>query len=464
MKLDKLPAWALFFFPIVVFTFGTCQADPVPAGGKQVLSILGSSVAKGWKAPGVYLHEFTNGSALLSYGAHLTELEAADGWRVENQSIPGDTTTKVLRRFARDEIPAKADEDLIALSLGNEGLPNAADPQRIYNHFFNGITNLIGLSRANGIRPLLTDGYPRDSYTPEEYGYLKKMDLQLNTLDVPSVNFLGATDDGHGHWVKNDFINLGAGDGIHPNSEGHYEMFLAIVPSVFDALKAGKPTPHWGDKTRCLRITGDPEQPSPLTFQPDSIMHSFALVFRVRTMATGTVASIVLPGQSTHPTVEITPTGLAYLGADGVENNTGITCTNGLWHEIVVTHQYARGRTWVYVDGALAATVSERLTPTGFILGGPGAAARRPGSPATADYQDWLVYRSMLNAEEVSAEFQGHLQQASLELYAPLDDGSFAQGKAVNNQAQSLASAFVTGSSAGFQATDAGNAASGKRE
>ena len=86
------------------------------------------------------------------------------------------------------------------------------------------------------------------------------------------------------------------GDGLHPNDAGHYEMFLTIVPSVFDALKAGKPTPQWGNRSRFVRIFGDPNQSAPLSFTPGSTVHSFSMSFRVRASATGTVASVTLPG------------------------------------------------------------------------------------------------------------------------------------------------------------------------
>jgi lysophospholipase L1-like esterase len=437
---------------LVLFALLVAHSSPAsqPPDNAHTLSILGSSVAKGWKGAGFSQNQFTNGSVQCSYAGDLTELAAANGWRVTNQSIPGDTTPKVIRRFDRDEIPVRADADIIGLSLGNEGLQGAKNPAAICGQFYRGITNLMAMSRAHGIRPVIGNNYPKDGYSPDEYARLKQVNLQLNALDAPSINFLGATDDGQGHWVKNSFINLGAGDGIHPNGAGHYEMFLAIVPSVFDALLAGKPTPHWGDRDRFLRITGNAAQRDPLTFHPSLIMHSFTMAFRVRTSGTGTVAAAEFPNSLTHSAVIITPSGLAYLGAYGTTNNTDVACNDGHWHEIVVTHQYARGLTWIYVDGVLKTTVAERLTPTGFILGGPGADITRSGSPTTADYQDWFVYRSMLNAEDVAAQFHGHLQQASLELYAPLDDEAFAPGKAVRNLAQSLSEATVLGASANF--------------
>ena len=431
---------------------GTVYFDNLQVGNRGLLSLLGSSLAKGWKASGYFSGAQVNGSLSNGYGALLTLSMATNGWRVVNQSVPGDNTTLVSNRFYTDEVPVGADQDLIALSIGNEGLVGATNPLAIYNHFFSGITNLIAMSRSNNITPLLGNGYPRDSYSATEYTYLKNMDVHLNTLNVPSVNFLGATDDGFGNWVSNSFINLDAGDAVHPTDAGHYEMFLSIVPSVFDAVKAGRVTPQWGSRTSFLRLTADAGQPVPLSFTPGLTVHSFSVSFRVRSTATGTVASITLPASAVHPTVEITPTGLAYVGTNGIVNNSGVSGTNGAWHDVVITHQYAGAVTRFYVDGVLAATVSERLTPVGFVLGGRGSASSRPASPAQADYQNWLVHRSTLIAEEVTAQFQGALQQASLEVFAPLDDAAFVQNSPATNRAQSFSIAQINGASGNYSA------------
>lgn len=429
---------------------GTVYFDQFQVGNRGVLSILGSSLALGVGSSGYDHNQYVSGGSLSNgYAALLMQTQATNGWRVVNQSIGGDTTSRVINRFYQDEVPVHADEVQIGLSLGNEGLPGASDPQGISDQFFTGITNLIAMSRSNNILPLIGNQYPRNAYTPTEYRYLKAMDLRLNTLDVPSANFLGATDDGSGHWVNNSFINLlGTSDGIHPNDAGFYEMFLTIVPSVFDAVKMGKPTPQWRSKAHFLRITGDAAQSAPLSFNPSLTVHSFTVSFRVRSVTTGTVASITLPSSSVHPTVEITADGLAYVGLNGVVNQSGIAGTNGAWHEVAVAHSWARGLTWFYVDGALASTISERLTPVGFVLGGRGEASTRPASPEQADYQNWFVHRSMMNAEEVNAQFQGRFQQASLELYAPLNDSAFEIGGVATNQAQSLSIAAINGATA----------------
>jgi len=158
---------------------GTVYSDNLNGGNGGVLSVLGSSVAKGYNSSGSSHNQLTNGSFLNSYAADLTTNQANHGWQVVNQSVPGDTTPLVINRFYRDEVPVHADEDLIGLSLGNEGLGGASNPQAVCNQFFTGITNLIAMSRANSILPLVAHQYPKDAYSAREYDYLKKMDLQL---------------------------------------------------------------------------------------------------------------------------------------------------------------------------------------------------------------------------------------------------------------------------------------------
>jgi len=420
--------------------------------------ILGSSVAQGYNASGTVSNPCCiNGSIINSYGALLTQMLATNGWWGMNRSIAGNNTTDVIQRFSND-VPRHVDVILIGLSLGNEGLAGSPNPQAVYNHFLAGISNLVWLTYQNGSLPLLGGVYPRDQFDSTDYVYLKNMVLQFNTFNIPSINFLGATDNGHGHWIPSMDT-----DGLHPNDFGHDEMFLSIVPTVFDALKAGKPTPQWGNPSRFVRVTGDPTQSAPFSFNPGSTVHSFAMSFSVRTSATGTVASVTLPGSGAQPTVEITPTGLIYVPSNGQIVNSGVTATDGAWHNIVVSHQYGGGQTWFYVDGVLAGTASEQLTPTGFVLGGPGNATTRPGSPTQADYQNWFIHRSMLNVEEVTAQYQGALQQQSLEFYSPLDDTSFPTGGTLPNRAQSLSVATINGAmlSASPTATFSANPSSG---
>ena len=98
---------------------------------------------------------------------------------------------------------------------------------------------------------------------------------------------------------------------------------------------------------------------------------------------------------------------------------------------MTLSHYVARGETALYVDGRLVGTIAERLQPDRFVLGGPGPDWSTAVS-APADYKDWMVHRAALTADEVEVLHDGVLLQASLELYAPLENESF------ENTAQSL--------------------------
>jgi hypothetical protein len=80
--------------------------------------------------------------------------------------------------------------------------------------------------------PIVTLCYPRSVYTPVEYGYIKRMNILLNSWDVPTVNFLGAVEDGNGHFARGFMFN-----DKHPNASGHRELSLSFVPTLFDALE-----------------------------------------------------------------------------------------------------------------------------------------------------------------------------------------------------------------------------------
>ena len=104
------------------------------------------------------------------------------------------------------------------------------------------------------------------------------MNILLSSWDVPTFNFLGALDHGSGlgHWAQG-FWN----DGWHPNAAGHYELFLSIVPSSFEAVVEGKPRPERASGDQFLTVGSN--LAAPISFVPGAdVMHSFSLVFRVK--------------------------------------------------------------------------------------------------------------------------------------------------------------------------------------
>ena len=406
------------------------------------------------------------------YTGRMRSILEPSGWEVVNRSRGGDNTVTIASRF---EPAGRTDPDtpylmtadagyaVLALSLGNEGIMECApgvtrrcttttdEADQIYEQFATGLWDLVERTRAEGIVPIVTLCYTRSDFTEREYRYTRRMNLLINSWDVPSVNLLGAVDDGHGRWAGG-FV----ADALHPNSAGHTEMAHAFVPSLFDALAAGKSQPVTSTASGFARIRGG--SAAPLSFSPDETMRSFAISFRLRANGDGTVAAV--EGQTLDHTVtqaeygrrrqqidvyHLAPSGrtrthiavsggrLTYTASSGQTVASSVGAADGAWHHVVLTHHAARGETALFVDGASAGAVSERLQPDRFVLGGAGVAGS--AAPDQADYKDLMIHRAGLTGDETAALDAGTLLQASLEVYAPLSGRGTAMAE---NLAQSL--------------------------
>ena len=421
------------------------------------IAVFGSSVANG--SGDEYKKE--------GYTGLLRELMAPRGWQVLNQSRGGDTTIKIAPRFTpegtpdpntRYLLPVNPGYVVIGLSLANEGIWEAKtkeDKDAIYKQYADGIKSLIDRARQNNIVPIVALCYPRMVYTPVEYEYVRRINLLHNSWDVPSVNFPGALDDGTGRYTLGfDF------DDKHPNAMGHREFLYTFVPTLFEALEQGKPTPSRPAKAKGFaRIAADT---SPLMFAPQDTMHPFAVSLMVRAQSDGTVVAvggstlsakvemkkgdavdakefeeITLSADRTFSaTIGVQAGKWTYKSANGT-SVASLVSADARWHHVVLSHYTARGETLFYVDGELSGTVAERLQPTQFVIGGPGAAGS-PAAPKQADYKDVYIFRAALNADEVAVLNEGKVLQASLEIYSPLTDSQFQPNSTAENRAQSM--------------------------
>ena len=254
---------------------------------------------------------------------------------------------------------------------------------------------------------------------PQKPGYV------LIGLSLANEGLVGAVDDGRGHWVA----GLSCDDG-HPNPRGHEEMFYAIVPTLFDAVRAGKPVPHKLTTPDFARITPSDKNEPALTFTSDDAIHSFALAFEVRTGKDGVLTGV--EGTKTRGQIEMKQGVCRYRSSAGKLLVDPEKQQSHSFHHVVLSHRFAKGETLFFVDGRLVGTIEDRLEPKRFSLGHTGG-----------DYRDWLVYRSSLNADETEALHKGTLLHASLELYAPLREKRFTPGTPVINLAQSLSQAVT---------------------
>jgi lysophospholipase L1-like esterase len=402
------------------------------------------------------------------YTGLLRAMLAPKGWEVLNQSRSGDTTKLLATRWTpegtpdprtRYLLPVNPSYVIIGLSLANEGIFEARTKEEkdaVFQQYADGIRGLIAKARQQNIVAIVALCYPRLVYTPIEYEYTRRINILQNSWDVPTVNFLGALDDGNGRWARGFMFN-----DKHPNASGHQELALTFVPTLFEALEKGKAAPSKPAVARGFaRISA---ASAPLTFTPESTMHPFAVSMTVRTQGSGTLAAIsgsLLAAKMEQKrsdagrvpvefeeavlsvdrpftsTIGVENGKWAYMSADGTRV-TSSAAADEQWHQIVLSHYTARGETLFFVDGKLTGTVGERLEPNRFVIGGPGS-AKGTAAPKEADYKDLFLFRSALNPDEVAILNQGKMLQSSLEIYAPLVDTQFRPGSMVENRAQSM--------------------------
>ena len=402
--------------------------------------VFGTSLGKGQGSSGysngvVVAGSWTNG------WAHLLTTNMANrapSLVVTNSSVPGNSSSQGVTRFPTDVVPLAPRYVLISYSLGNDNLSGASDPAAVVSTFSSNLSNIIAQCRSSGFYPVTGLSYARNGIRDAgRYSYVKAINLAINTWNIPSVNVDGAMDDGNGGLIT----AIDSGDAIHPNDYGFQEMYYTIVPRLFDAVAAGKTnSPTSGSVTNFARLTYNAGVTAPVTFTPSDTVHSFTMSFRVRSTVTGTVAAV--RSGSNYGTLEVRTNQLVYISSGGQEIAASVVATNGAWYDVALACRYAQSKTYLYVDGALAGTLTEQYAPDQFILGGPSGSGRAP-TPATVDLQNWCVYRSAWNEDEAAAQVQGNLQQSSMEIFSRLDEASYSNGSATTNRAQSLSVVMV---------------------
>ena len=346
----------------------TMDIQPAHDGSRRI-TVMGSSVPTGTGATGEkgYMYLFGN-NALTS------------GWTLSNRSVPGNNTVDLTARY--DDLVMDGGKYVIyALSLGNEGIHGAADQNAVYNQWKTNMQSLVSRARAEGRKVVVMGNYGRGDFNAADYAKVKAINLEIHLWNVPSMNVLGAVDDEAGHWPSG-YQN--GDDNYHPNDAGHTEMSYTLVPSVFDAMAAGKPLPS-RDGSGSVDLTG-----SSISFTPEATVHPFTVAFYVNTTAGADILDITGKGSLNAATLGV---------------------NDGAWHLVAITHYYAKGVTRVYVDGVEHSNASEQFVAGGFTL-------------KNATFRELFFWRSAMNADEMSALYSGKMLKSSLELYVPFVGGS----------------------------------------
>lgn len=359
------------------------------------------------------------------YGEQLKErLQnglSENAFYVSGISIGGNNTQNLLDRYAemtRDH----SRYVIIGLSMGNEGIHESTNKQQTLNQFSTNMQRIIQKIKADGKIPVVMNNYTRGDFTLDDYSYIKKMNMLIHEWDVSSVNTLGAIDDGAGHWASGY-----QQDNAHPTTNGHREFFMAMTPSLFDAIKSGKAQP-----VRDMSKTMTLHDGNIIQFAGEGTVHPFTLTLRVKGKGEGLLATIRTSMRAF--TVKVDGEGhVVYTNAQNKTLTSENTLSDDTWHYVTLTHYYAQGRTLLYVDGQSAGELRERISSlTKVEIGDPATSVSRQLS-------EILFWRAGMNDEEITAVEQGRMLKSSLELYVPTASAENLDNKAMSlNQVQFL--------------------------
>lgn len=378
------------------------------------ISVMGSSVANGQGAMNNHGYAYMYGELL---DERFCNQESKFPWYTSGIAVNGNNTLNLLARY-NDLIHDCGTYVIFGLSLGNEGIHNAVDQQAVYNQFRDNMQTLIQKAREDGKYPVMMNNYTRGDFDASDYEYVKQMNLLIHEWDLPSVNLLGAIDNGSGAWA-NGYQN---GDDIyHPTTDGHREFTYAMVPSLFDAIDAGKKQP-----VRVIGTSYSLANKRVLEFTPEETVHPFTISFKVKGTADGIIASFANGGNATG-TLKIQDGVVVYDSPLTGEIKGTVNVTDNQWHVVSLTHYYAQGRTLLYTDKALAGELDEKLTIGKFIVGDNTSTIGR-------EYSELFFYRSAMVQEEIDKLCDGRMLKSSLEIYAPLDGSK----STIENLAQSM--------------------------
>lgn len=186
---------------------------------------IGSSVCEGCGA--------TNNRGWTAMTAERME---RNGWTTGNCAIGGQTTADILLRLERDVIVHKPAVCFVGLGLSNEGLATAPDPAVPCGIFLNNLKKIVQALKDAGIFPIVGGVYPNNDYTLMQYAWERRVYDEMDTWDVPVLQWLDGLEDGYGHYPKG-----WENDPWHPNDEGYKHYYEQIPQKVWDLLECPKP-------------------------------------------------------------------------------------------------------------------------------------------------------------------------------------------------------------------------------
>ena len=346
-------------------------------------------------------------------------------FRYYNASTGGDNTLKIEKedRITRMLYPTNPQIVVIGLSLANEGILSQKDDnqrEQIFEQFRSRLIAMADSLTSQGIKPVIVNCYGNNNYTKVQYSYIKRMNRVINTWKYPSINVLGAVDNGEGKWVAGYYSDPG-----HPNNEGHAEMSYTIVPSMFEAIMTGKKVPRFDWNKSYSALINKDKVENPLFLDVKNIMHSFTLSLRFKDAEDGSIAGFV--SDSEENKIIICEDTIRY-------RDISATFPRHLkdWTHLVLAHSYANQKTMLYLNGDLIGITKEQSVPARIYFG---------GTSSRIELKDIMLHRSCLNEDEALDLYNKKFIQSSLEFFNPLTKP--ISGNRIENIAQSLSEISV---------------------
>ena len=406
------------------------------------ITVMGSSVANGQGADPT-----GNGYAYL-YGQQLQSRyeggESKNDFYVSNISINGNSTVNLLERY--DELQREFGKYVIyGVSLGNEGIHGASDQQKIYDQFKNNMGTLIANARNDGKYAIVMNNYTRGDFEASDYDYVKRMDEEIEQWDCPSIDLLGAIDNGAGRWADGYMAEnaSGAADIYHPNMAGHQEFMYAMVPSMMDAIASGKELAMNRTKGKSMLLGNG----GTVEFSPEGTTHPFTLSFSFSTVEQDLRLATVSTADG-NITVDLTADGLLLTLADNRTVAINGAFADGNMHTVFLSHHYAQGTVAFATGTGDKQTLDNvKIAPTKVVIGDTDE------NKGNLSLGELMFYRSGKIGSE--GFFNGDkLYKSSIEIYVPFDEAASEQ----KNLAMSLNEVKVNKKeSSGVESVAAGN-------
>lgn len=171
-------------------------------------------------------------------------LEPKGDYRIFNLSIPGETTTNLLRRFKNEAVARGPNMIIFAIGMNDSQYYTSqkelrTPPQQFKNniHFSieeaKSITNNVFFIGLTPVDESLADPLPRDVKRSLKNKYIQ----EYNTIIKEECSKEGVIFvDIFSKWVNIDYKKF-LSDGIHPNEEGHEDIFKFVFSVLKQSLK-----------------------------------------------------------------------------------------------------------------------------------------------------------------------------------------------------------------------------------